>query len=34
MPDITKWILSFLMILGRLEIYTIIILFTRSFWKN
>lgn len=34
MPDITKWLLSFLMILGRLEIYTIIILFTRSFWKN
>ena len=28
-----KYFLSFLMILGRLEIYTILILFTPSFWK-
>ena len=32
-PDISKLIFSFLMIIGRLEIYTIFILFTRSFWK-
>lgn len=29
-----KYFLSFLMILGRLEIFTVIILFTRSFWKG
>lgn len=33
-PVISKYILSILMILGRLEIFTIFILFTRSFWKN
>jgi trk system potassium uptake protein TrkH len=34
MPEITKLFLSLLMILGRLEIYTIFVLFTRSFWKK
>jgi len=33
MPAITKLIFSFLMIIGRLEIYTILIIFTKSFWK-
>ena len=33
LPDISKLIFSFLMIIGRLEIYTIFILFTKSFWK-
>ncbi len=33
-PWISKWILSFLMLAGRLEIYTILILFTRSFWHR
>ena len=32
-PDISKLIFVILMIIGRLEIYTIFILFTRSFWK-
>ena len=32
-PGISKLIFSLLMILGRLEIYTILILFTKSFWK-
>ncbi|MBN2635314.1 MAG: TrkH family potassium uptake protein [Prolixibacteraceae bacterium] len=32
LPDISKLILSFLMIIGRLEIYTVIILFTKRFW--
>ena len=32
-PDISKLIFAILMIIGRLEIYTIFILFTRSFWK-
>lgn len=29
-----KWICSFLMLVGRLEIFPIMILFTRSFWKK
>jgi len=33
LPDISKLILSFLMIIGRLEIYTIFVIFTKSFWK-
>ncbi len=34
LPDISKLILSFLMIIGRLEIYTVIILFTKRFWEQ
>ena len=33
LPDIGKWILSFAMLLGRLEIFTVLILFSRTFWK-
>lgn len=33
-PDGGKWFLSFLMLLGRLELFTVLILFTRSFWKH
>lgn len=29
-----KWLLSFIMLVGRLEIFTILLLFTRSFWKK
>lgn len=29
-----KWILSFVMILGRLEIFSVLILFSPSFWKK
>lgn len=32
-PDIAKWILSFEMVLGRLELFTVLILFTPFFWK-
>jgi trk system potassium uptake protein len=32
LPDLGKMILSFLMLVGRLEIYTVIILFSRNFW--
>lgn len=34
MPDPAKWILSLCMILGRLEIYTIIVLMVPEFWKK
>jgi len=33
LPDFGKWILSFAMLLGRLEIFTVIILFSRTYWK-
>jgi trk system potassium uptake protein TrkH len=33
-PAVGKWLLSFLMLVGRLEIYTVIILFTPVFWKK
>jgi len=33
LPDITKVILSSLMIIGRVEIITVLVLFTRIFWK-
>lgn len=33
-PDAGKWILSFLMLIGRLEFLTVFILFSRSFWKQ
>ncbi|VAW24281.1 Trk potassium uptake system protein TrkH [hydrothermal vent metagenome] len=29
-----KWFLSFLMLLGRLELFTVLVLFSRSFWKG
>ncbi|MDA9702900.1 TrkH family potassium uptake protein [Candidatus Pelagibacter sp.] len=34
LPDISKWILSFGMILGRLELFAILVLFLPSFWRN
>lgn len=34
LPDAAKWILSFLMLVGRLEIFTILLLFTPGFWKK
>ena len=34
MPDYIKWILCLLMLMGRLEIMTVLVLFTRSFWKE
>lgn len=33
-PDAVKWFLSFLMLLGRLELFTVMLLFTSSFWKK
>lgn len=34
MPEYLKWILCLLMLMGRLEIMTVLVLFTRSFWKE
>lgn len=33
-PSEAKWILSILMLLGRLELFTILVLFTPHFWKS
>lgn len=33
-PDVGKWVLAFLMLLGRLELFTVLILFTPFFWKR
>ena len=33
-PDYAKWFLSFAMIVGRLEVYTVLIIFTTGFWKR
>ena len=34
LPDLSKWVLSIGMILGRLELFAILILFLPSFWKK
>ncbi len=31
---VAKWILAFAMLLGRLEIFTLVVLFTPAFWRN
>ena len=33
-PEWSLWVFSFLMLVGRLEFYTIYTLFTRAFWKR
>lgn len=33
-PIAGKWLLSFCMLLGRLEIYTVLVIFRSSFWKK
>jgi len=34
LPDLGKWWSAFLMLLGRLELFTVLILFTPYFWKT
>ena len=33
LTDLAKWLTSFCMLLGRLEIFTVVVLFSRSFWR-
>jgi trk system potassium uptake protein TrkH len=33
-PDSAKWILTFAMVCGRLEVFTLLVLFTPAFWKT
>jgi trk system potassium uptake protein TrkH len=34
LPEIGKWVLSILMLLGRLELFTVLIIFSSYFWKK
>ena len=34
LPTLGKWLLSLCMLIGRLEIYTVIVLFIPEFWKK
>ncbi|GAB5464593.1 MAG: TrkH family potassium uptake protein [Candidatus Kapaibacteriales bacterium] len=34
LPDASKWLLSFLMLVGRLEVYTVVILLAPSYWRE
>lgn len=34
LPDAGKWVLSLLMLIGRLEIFTVLLLFTGAFWRK
>jgi trk system potassium uptake protein TrkH len=34
LPDLSKWVLALGMILGRLELFAILVLFLPSFWRN
>jgi len=34
LSNLAKWILSFIMLAGRLELYTVLLIFTPIFWKN
>ncbi len=33
-PPVAKWMMTFVMLIGRLEIFTVILLFTRALWKK
>lgn len=34
LPDLAKWMLSAAMLLGRLELMTVVVLFSRSYWRG
>lgn len=34
LPPLAQWWASFLMLIGRLELFTVLILFTPFFWRN
>ena len=34
LPDLGKWWCTFLMLIGRLELFTVLILLTPFFWRN
>lgn len=34
MPAVAKWVATFVMLIGRLEIFTVLLLFSRALWKK
>lgn len=34
LPDVAKWFCSLMMLIGRLEIFTVLVIFTPAFWKE
>ena len=34
LPNLAKWMCSFLMLVGRLELFSVLVLLTPSFWKE
>lgn len=34
LPDLAKWLLSITMMIGRLELFTVIVLFSSAYWKQ
>jgi trk system potassium uptake protein TrkH len=34
LTDVQTWICSFAMLIGRLELFTVLVLFTRAFWRK
>ena len=34
LPDLAKWFCSLMMLIGRLEIFTVLVIFTPAFWKE
>jgi trk system potassium uptake protein TrkH len=34
LPDVAKWLLSAGMLLGRLELFTVLVLFLPRFWRD
>ena len=34
LPMMAKWVLSFCMVVGRLEFYTVLVIFSRAFWRR
>ncbi len=34
LPDLAKWLLSITMLIGRLEIFTVLVIFTPTFWRG
>ena len=33
-PVVAKWTMTFVMLIGRLEIFTVLLLFTKALWKK
>jgi trk system potassium uptake protein TrkH len=34
LPDFIKWFCSFMMLVGRLEIFTVMVVLTPEFWRK